>query len=275
MLPKDIWRPKGIIAGGTDTSIYKNDVAHYWGKIPFEMYGATEAVGLGVQNWNKKWLTFIPFFAFLEFIPEDESIKLREDTNYQPKTLLLNEVEEGKIYELLITNFYGMPLIRYRLRDLIQIVALSDDETGVVLPQFVFHARVGETVDLAGLARLTERVIWQAIANTEVKFEDWSACKEYNQNKTYLRVYIELKEERQASELERLIDEQLKAVDLDYRDVSKYLDMQPVMVRLLSPGTFDRYYQEKVSEGADMAHLKPPHINASDKEIQLLLKLSG
>ena len=168
-----------------------------------------------------------------------------------------------------------MPLIRYRLRDLIQIVALSDDETGVVLPQFAFHARVGETVDLAGLARLTERVIWQAIANTEVKFEDWSACKEYNQNKTYLRVYIELKEERQASELERLIDEQLKAVDLDYRDVSKYLDMQPVMVRLLSPGTFDRYYQEKVSEGADMAHLKPPHINASDKEIQLLLKLSG
>ena len=275
MLPKDIWRPKGIIAGGTDTSIYKNDVAHYWGKIPFEMYGATEAVGLGVQNWNKKWLTFIPFFAFLEFIPEDESIKLREDTNYQPKTLLLNEVEEGKIYELLITNFYGMPLIRYRLRDLIQIVALSDDETGVVLPQFVFHARVGETVDLAGLARLTERVIWQAIANTEVKFEDWSACKEYNQNKTYIRVYIELKEERQASELERLIDEQLKAVDLDYRDVSKYLDMQPVMVRLLSPGTFDHYYQEKVSEGADMAHLKPPHINASDKEIQLLLKLSG
>jgi len=274
MLPKDIWRPKGIIAGGTDTSIYKNDVAYYWGKIPFEMYGATEAVSLGIQNWNKKWLTFIPYFAFLEFIPEDESIKLREDVNYQPKTLLLNEVEEGKIYELVITNFYGMPLIRYRLRDLIKIVALNDDETGVALPQFVFHARVGETVDLAGLARLTERVIWQAIANTEVKFEDWSACKEYDQNKTHLRVYIELKEERETSELERLIDEHLREVDLDYRDVGKYLNMQPVKVSVLSPGTFDRYYQEKVSEGADMAHLKPPHINASDEEIERLLRLN-
>jgi hypothetical protein len=275
MLPKDLWSPKGIIAGGTDTSIYKEHVAYYWGTTPLEIYGGTEVPSTAVQNWNKKWMTFIPHSAFLEFIPEDESIKSRGDKNYHPTTLLLNELEVGKLYEVVLTQFYGMPLLRYKMGDIIKVVALSDDEAGVNLPQIVFHTRVGETIDLAGLARLTERVIWQAINNTGVKYEDWSACKEYEHDKTFLRLYIELKEERETAEVERLVDEQLKVVDVDYRDIDSYLGLQPVRVTVLPRGTFERYYQEKVKEGADLAHLKPPHINAPEPVIQRLLQLSA
>ena len=274
MLPKDLWHPKSIITGGTDTSIYKDLVTYYWGKTPFEMYGSTELVTIACQNWNKKWMTCIPYTALLEFIPEEDSLKLREDESYQPKTILYNELEEGKIYEVVFTHYYGMPLLRYRLKDLIQVVALGDDETGVKLPQILFHSRVGETIDLAGLTRLTERVLWQAIDNTGVKQEDWSACKEYDQDRTYLRIYIELKEERDVKEIEELVDKQLKVVDLDYRDIAAYLDFQPVRVTVLSKGTFTRYYQEKVKEGADLAHLKPPHVNASTEAIQQLIALS-
>jgi hypothetical protein len=275
MLPKDLWSPKGIITSGTDTSIYKEDVAYYWGKTPFELIGASEVPTIAVQNWNKKWLTFIPYSAFWEFIPEDESIRSREDKTYHPTTVLLNELEEGKLYEVVLTQFYGMPLLRYRIGDIIRVVALSDDEVGVNLPQIVFHARVGESIDLAGLASLNERVIWQAIANTGIKYEDWSARKEYEQGKTFLRLYIELKEEREAAEVERLVDEQLKVVDVDYRDIDSYLELQAVRVTVLSRGTFERYYQEKVKEGADLAHLKPPHMNAPEAVIKRLLQLSG
>jgi hypothetical protein len=275
ILPQDVWRAKGIMCGGTDTAIYKEDVVYYWGEMPFEVYGATEAINIAAQNWTKKWLTFIPYTAFWEFIPEDESIKSREDKSYHPTTLLLNELEVGKLYEVVLTQFYGMPLLRYKMGDIIKVVALSDDEAGVNLPQIVFHTKVGETIDLASLARLTERVIWQAINNIGVKYEDWSARKEYEHDKTFLRLYIELKEEKETAEIEQLVHEQLKIVDLDYRDIDSWLELQPVRITVLSRGTFERYYQEKVNEGADLAHLKPPHINAPEVVIQRLLQLSG
>ncbi len=275
MLPKDLWNPKAILAAGTDANIYKDGIAYYWGKYPFQFYGATEVPTVAVQSWNKKYMTFIPYFAFWEFIPESESAKSREDKSYRPATVLINELEEGKLYEVVLSHFYGMPLLRYRIGDIIKVVALRDDETGIKTPQIVFHTRVGETINLFGLANLSERIIWQAIVNTGVKYEDWSACKEYDQDKTFLRLYIELKEEREAAEIGRLVDEQLKVVDIDYRDIHSYLELQPVRVTLLSKGTFERYYQSKVREGADLAHLKPPHINASEAAIKQLLELQG
>ena len=158
--------------------------------------------------------------------------------------------------------------------DIVKVVAMSDTEAGVKLPQFVFHTRVGETIDLAGLCRLTEKVIWQAINSTGIKYEDWSAGKEYDHDKTFIRIYLEPKEQVEVSELERRIDEQLKKVDIDYRDIGSYLELQPVRVTLVSKGTFERYYQEKVKEGADMTHLKPPHMNAPAPVIERLLQLS-
>jgi phenylacetate-coenzyme A ligase PaaK-like adenylate-forming protein len=271
ILPKDLWSPKGIITGGTDTSIYKEEVKYYWGTEPLEIYGGTEGQ-YAVQNWNKKWMTFSPQTVFFEFIPEEDSIKSREDPSYIPPTVLMDEVEEGKVYEMVITQFYGNPLLRYRVGDTIKIVAMEDVETGVKLPQMVFQARIGETIDLASLARLTEKIIWQAISNTGVQYEDWSARKEYEGSQSVLRIYVELREEVPAADLERMIDRQLWEIDIDYRDIKEYLNMQPVRVHILPEGSFNRYYQKQVDDGADLAHLKPPHINASDAIIEKLLQ---
>ena len=218
-------------------------------------------------------MTFLPDSVFLEFIPHDESLKHRDDKNYQPSTVLLNEVEEGKSYEVIITQLYGLPLLRYYLNDIIRIVSLKDEETGVNLPQFVIQGKVNETVNLAGLATLDEKTIWQAIANAGIKYIDWTACKEYDQNQTFLRLYLELKEEKEATEIATMIDKQLRIVDTDYTDIHTYLKLQPVRVTLLPRGTFRRYTEEKRREGADLAHLKPTHINASASIIDRLLQL--
>jgi len=274
ILPKDLWSPKAIVAGGMDTSIYKDDIAYYWGREPFDFYVSSETIFVAMQTWNKKAMTFLPDSVFLEFIPHDESLKHQDDENYQPSTVLLNEVEEGKSYEVIITQFYGLPLIRYYLNDIIRIVSLKDEETGVNLPQFVIQGKVNETVNLAGLATLDEKTIWQAIANAGIKYIDWTACKEYDQNQTFLRLYLELKEEKEATEIATMIDEQLKIVDTDYNDIHTYLKLQPVRVTLLSRGTFRLYTEEKRREGADLAHLKPTHVNAPEAVIQRLLQLS-
>lgn len=274
MLPKDLWPVKAVFTGGVDTAIYRDDIVHYWGCIPYEVYACAESFFLAMQSWNKKGMVFLHDLVFLEFIPYEEHLKLQDDDRYQPSTVLLNELKEGQSYEVVITQFYGLPLLRYRIKDLIKVIAMKDEEAAINLPQIVFQRRVGENINIGGLANLDEKTLWQAIINTGIKYADWSACKEYDQNQSFLRIYFELKEEKETAEVETMIDEQLKVVDLDYRDVRSYLELQPVRVTLLSPGTFQRYMEEKRREGADLAHLKPAHVNPSEAVIQHLIQLS-
>jgi len=273
LLPKDLWPTKAIMTTGLDTTIYKDDITHYWGSQPYDFYGCTESFFTAAQTWNRKWMVFFPDLLFLEFIPEGT----QAHPDNEASTVLLDELEEGKSYEVVITQFYGLPLLRYRMKDIIKVIALKDAETGINLPHIVFQRRVGETIDLAGLARLDEKTIWQAIANTGIHYTDWIACKEYEGGQTYLRLYLELKGERgdkDPARIAAMVDEQLRIVDTDYKDIDAYLKLQPVRVTLLSPGTFQRYTDEKVREGASLAHLKPIHINAPEAIIQRILQLS-
>lgn len=271
LLPKDLWPLKGLICYGTDTGIYREQLIHYWGKEPLSIYSATEAGMVATHAWNKKNMAFIPSSCFLEFAPEDEWLKSRDNTDYQPKTVLIDKVEAGKRYEIIITNFHGMPFLRYRLGDLIRIVALEDEEAGIKIPQMVFDSRADGLIDIAGFPRLDEKTIWQAIYNTGVKYEDWSARKEYEQNEPTIRLYIELKQEMNVKELERLIHQELVSINHDYKDLESMLGIQPLRVTILPAGSFQKYYEKRKASGADLAHLKPPHMNASDTIIQDLL----
>jgi len=274
ILPKDLWRAKGILAVGLDATIYKDRVAHYLGKPPFDLYAGTEALTCAMQSWNQKGSTFLPDTVFLEFIPQEEQLKQEDDANYQPATVLFSEVEEGKTYELVITHFYGMPLLRYRMNDVFKVIALKDKETGVNLPQMVFQRRVGEVINIANLAHLDVKTIWQAIVDTGIQYTDWLAIKEYDRNQSFLSLYIEMKEERESHDVANMIDEQLKLIDIDYRDIESYLHYQPVRVTLLPAGAFQRYAEEKMKEGADLAQQKPHRINPSEAVIHQLLRLS-
>lgn len=271
LLPKDLWPLKGLACYGTDTSIYREQLIHYWGREPLELYGATEAGIMATNAWNKKSMTFFPFVCFLEFAPEEEWVKSRENKDYQPSTVLLSELRPGERYEVILTSFYGMPFLRYRLGDLIKIVALEDEEAGINLPQMVFDGRADDIIDISGFPRLDEKTIWQAIASSGIEYEDWVARKEYEGNQPIVRLYIESKEQLDVSEVERMIEQQLVAINPDYADLVSMLGSGPLKVTLLPFGSFQRYYEERQRDGAELAHLKPPHMNASDTIIQDLV----
>jgi hypothetical protein len=48
------------------------------------------------------------------------------------------------------------------------------------------------------------------------------------------------------------------------------LASNPIKVILLPEGAFAGYIDQRRAEGADLAHLKPRHINPSDAELSLL-----
>ncbi len=272
LLPRDIWKLKGLVSTGSDGSVFREKVKEMWGRYPLDVYGGTEGIVMATQTWDYQDMTFIPHLNFLEFIPQQESLKSREDPFYQPSTLLLDEVKPGENYELAITNFYGGPLIRYKLGDMIKITAMRNENLNIDIPQMVFHSRVDDMIDIAGFTRLTERVIWQAIENTGVAYKEWTVRKEVRE-KPILHLYLEPRENGYITEeqIAEAVHHELKILDAPYADLEEFLGLRPLEVTLLPENAFQGYMLRQQAAGADLAHLKPPHINPSDGIIACLV----
>lgn len=275
LLPKDIWSLKGLITFGIDGSVYREKIKEMWGRYPLDFHGCTEAILIAMQTWDYQGMTFIPHLNFFEFIPEEESIKSREDPTYQPSTLLLDEVKPGN-YELVITSFHGGPFIRYKLGHLIKITSLRNEQLNIDIPQMVFLSRIDDQIDIAGFTRLSEKVIWQAIENTGIAYEDWTARKEVK-DKPILHLYLELKENGYVTEeqVAESVHQELKRVDAPYADLESFTGLRPLEITLLPENAFHLYKLRQQAAGAELAHLKPPHINPSDDTINFLVNTAG
>ncbi len=275
MLPRDIWKVKGIFCSGSDTVIYRDKIEEYWGRRPLEAYGSTEFGSIAIQSWNSEGMIFRPESDFFEFIPASDYYKMRSTPGYKPKALLLNEVKEGEEYVLVGTNFYGGILVRYIIGDVIKIISTEDREHGIFTPQMVFSTRADDIIDIGGFTRLTEKVIWKAIENTGIPYVDWIAVKEYDNEKPVLRIFIEFKDKNvDVNEVNLLLHNELKKLDNPYRELEEYTGIVPVKVTPLSAGTFTRYLERRKAEGADLAHLKPAHINPPESVLKTFLEMS-
>jgi len=274
MLPRDLWSVSGIMCGGTDCVVLKEKINRLWGRYPLDTYSCTEAGIIATQTWDYDGMTFIPNLNFLEFIPEAEHFKWQLDPSYQPRTVLLDEVKAGENYEMVITNFHGGAMIRYRIGDIIKITSLSSEKLGIDIPQMAFERRADDIIDVAGFLRLTEKTIWQAVENTSIPYADWTARKEVAEGKSVLHLFIELKDGYIASEegMATAVLEQLRKFDEGtfYGNLASTLDANPIEITLLPEGAFANYIAQRRAEGADLAHLKPRHINPSDAELALL-----
>jgi len=272
LLPKDIWSIKGLITFGIDGSVYREKIKEMWGRYPLDFHGCTEAVLIAMQTWDYQGMTFIPHLNFFEFIPEEESIKSWQDPAYQPSTFLLGEIKPGN-YELVITSFHGGPFIRYRTGHLIKITSLRNEQLNIDIPQMLFLSRIDDQIDIAGFTRLSEKVIWQAIENTGLAYKDWTARKEVK-GKPVLHLYIELKENGYVApeQVADTVHVELKKLDNPYTELELFTGLRPLEVTLLPKNAFRLYKLRQQAAGAELSHLKPPHLNPSDATLDFLVK---
>ena len=274
LLPKDLWQLKGIVAGGTDTSIYKEKIKEMWGRYPLDVYASAESALIAMETWDYEGMTFAPHLNLLEFIPEDERLKEKDDPAYQPRTLLLDEVKAGEIYEIVVTNFHGGAFMRYRLGDLIKITSLRNDKLNIDIPQMTFYSRAHEVINFEGFyhTSLTEKVIWQAIENSGTGYTDWAARKEPKEGKPVLHLYIEPKNGgRSPQEIALSVHEELKRLDNGYADLESFFGLKPIVVTFLPQGAFRGYVLRMQEAGSYLGLLEPPHINPPDSVIESLM----
>jgi hypothetical protein len=274
MKPKDLFELKGFMCAGTDNNCYKDDLEDLWGIRPMELFAGTEPSCIGTEIWTRDGLYFFPDACFYEFIPEKEMMKSLCDSEYKPKTYLMNEVVQDEKYELVISVFKGGAFVRYRVGDVYRCVGLESNSENIKIPRFKYVDRIPTIIDIAGFTRITENSIHDVIRLSGLAVQDWFAAKEYNSNKKpYLHMYIEMKPESLLSNAitQEILKEHLsvyfKYVDNDYSDLKRILGMDPLVVTILKCGTFEEYTRRTGRS------IRP--INPSPYEVREILKFQN
>ena len=127
--------------------------------IPFYTmsYASSEGIFGVARHPFDQYYCMIPKSCFFEFIPMDGKGAGTEEEN--PKTLLMDELEDGKEYELVITNQSGF--YRYRMGDVIKVIGFYNET-----PMIVFKYRKKNIVSIAG-EKFTEDHLLSAVREFE------------------------------------------------------------------------------------------------------------
>ncbi|MDO5418135.1 MAG: GH3 auxin-responsive promoter family protein [Lachnospiraceae bacterium] len=270
--PKDLFHLKGFVCAGTDNRCYKDDLEDLWGVRPIEVFSGTEPSCIGIETWTRNGLYFFPDTCFYEFIPEDEMYKGMEDPSYRPRTVCMDQVVPGEVYEIAITVLKGGAFARYRVGDMYRCVGLSSKEDETRIPRFEYIDRIPTIIDIAGFTRISENSIQSVIQLSGLDIQNWVALKEFTEDKgrPFLHMYVELGADSVATHAvsRELLKEHLtiyfKYVDQDYQDLKRILGMDPLEITILRCGTFRAY------ENAGGKKLR--HINPSIHDVRELLK---
>lgn len=273
LMPKDLFKLKGFLCAGTDNRCYKDDLEELWGVRPVEVFAGTEPSFVGTETWNRNGLYFFPDACFYEFMPQDEMYRNMEDPSYAPKTVCMDQVVPGEVYELVLTVLKGGAFARYRVGDMYRCLGLAskDDETRI--PRFEYIDRVPDIIDIAGFTRISENSIQNVIGLSGLEVEGWVALKEFTADKgrPFLHMYVEMSP---GSVVNRAVSRELlkehltiyfKYVDQDYHDLKRILGMDPLEVTILRCGTF-KGYKDKTGK-------RLRHINPSIHDVQDLVKM--
>lgn len=167
--PKFAWTC-AIGTGGFAT--YAEKFKKYAGEkvaIDYFVYAASEGMFAASINMNDP--RFIPLTdsCFFEFLPADAS---DDDTN----TLTLDQLEEGKEYEIIVTNQCGF--YRYKLKDVIRVLGFHNK-----CPLITFAYRKGQLVNVAA-EKTTEEHLNESVRRLGkklgVEFNDYALYLDTN-----------------------------------------------------------------------------------------------
>jgi len=270
--PKDVWNLKGLICAGTDSASVKSKIEKDWGIRPLEIFGGTETTCIATETWSKNGLVFFPDVCFYEFIPWPELEKNLDDPNYVPRTYLMDELQEGTNYELVISNFKGGAFARYRVGDIFRCISLHNEKDSLRLPQFIYVDREPGLIDIAGFTRISEATINEALTLSKLDINDWCALKEFDsENRAFMHLYVEVSPESIQYGLSKdIITEHLaiyfRYIDSDYKDLKSLLGIEPLQITIIPTGTIDRY--------SEMFGKRPRKINPSHFEMLELMKIA-
>lgn len=194
----------------------------------------------------------VPDSIFYEFLPLDAG----DDFS---KIVTMDQVETGKEYEIIITNFSGF--YRYRMRDAVRISGWYKK-----LPIMEFLGRIDQTVSVMG-EKTTEVALRTAAEDTaaQLGFEmiDFSVYPDVDYvppRYTYFMEIDQLPEGLKAKEIRFVLEKNLAKANPSMGDKVAKGICAPTKLNILEPETYGLYRDLMVMKGAIATQIKPVRV---------------
>ena len=193
----------------------------------------------------------LPFGGFYEFIPVEEGAAA--------DPLLMNQLETGKEYELVVTNLSGF--YRYRLGDVIRVTGYNHE-----CPMIVFSYRKNQLISMYG-EKVTETVLRSAVKAMEkesgTEILEYSVYADTGTVPGHYTVLMESSREITPDAwpfYSEILNRRLCEIHDSYRKKIDGKIMLPLEVKFVQPQTYALYRDLKVMGGASPNQIKPLHV---------------
>ena len=251
-----IW-PKMSWIGGIGTGAffpYVKRMRAYAGKsIPFNnlCYAASESFMAVARHMGDTAYVLIPDGGFYEFIP----VMSDDDT----RTLNINELEVGEVYEVVVTNLSG--LFRYKLHDVVEVTGYYNET-----PILKYIYRRNQLISLAGEKTSEEAVRWAMEVferETKIRINDYSIYADRSTSPAHYTMLVEPSRIVPKDRLEYcrdMMERCFKIANPTYSDVLHSGAIGKMEVVFLQQETYRLYRDMMILKGTSPNQLKPVRV---------------
>ncbi len=242
-------------------SVYMDKLKKYIGDLPMHNmgYAASEGYMAMPVELNASDYVLLPRSLFYEFIPEDG------DETQRPLTL--DQIEVGKNYEIIVTNWSG--LYRYRILDIVKVTGTYNNSKKI---EFLYRSNMGLNIaNEKTSTQMLDFVAEQMQKHFGVDFKSFSYYPNSDLEIPRYELYVECEKdfiaENGLEKVRETFDELMKEANEKYEKYRRWGMISQPMVYLFEDGTYDAYKASLVAQGRVLNQIKPVTvINTPEKK---------
>ena len=270
-VPK-VWKNMKYVLGiGTGGFKIHADVLKesYTGKnIPFVKIGIVASEGCFTTTYrlDSEDTVLIPDSVFYEFLPVDA------DDDFS-KIVTIDGLEQGKEYEIIITNMGGF--YRYRMRDAVRIVSRFENT-----PTLEFLYRIDQTINILG-EKTTEATLREAANNMaeslSIELIDFSVYADIKTTPHRYQYFLEIGRNPKGYSndvIRETLEKELLKLAPALRDLVDRGLCQGIKVNFLQQDTYLLWRDMAIYNGTNSNQLKPIHIIRNEQQRKFFFGLT-
>lgn len=243
---------------GSNLQFYVDKLRKYIGDAPIHNMGYAAAEGYMAMpvELNVNDYVLLPRSIFFEFIPVDDPDCERP--------LTMGEVEVGKDYELVITNFSG--LYRYKIQDVVRVTGYHNKT-----PKVEFLYRNNLAMNIANEKTTTQMVDWAAAEVQKelgISFKGYSFYADTDNDPVRYMLLAEPDADISSDkipEIEKVLDEKLNESNEKYFKYRRWGMITNPKVQILKKNTYSDYREMLKKQGKVLNQIKPVTVINTDE----------
>lgn len=247
-IAKRLWRGLSFVSGigGAAFGVQDRLLRQLLGDVTIHYFTYTSSemlVGIAIEPEKAEYVC-IPYSGFLEFLPYGA-----ETT----ETKWIEELEIGKQYELIVTNFSG--LYRYQLLDVVEVVGFHGEAP---ILRYLFRKNLavnvaGEKTDLLTIAN----VVREVTATLRFAVTEYSVCVDESVLPRRYCFFLEGEAAVSAERCAEWLEDALQKENADYADLRMLGEIAPPVCYFVQDGAHAAWKEAQGKKG----HSKPmPYI---------------